>query len=146
MHYRGTFTTCDLDTPHFAFRAKKMKLVNQKLAVTGPIHPEFEGVPIPIYLPFGFFPLSTGPPFGSYCRHSLPPMSSLVWALKTAVIIKCSTIILMYDEGRYLFLWRIPAQYNAYLQGKIPVPGIAYFQLPEQPHTERLRHQGIYFQ
>ena len=59
----GTFTTCDLDTPHFAFRTKKMKLVNQKLAVTGPIHPEFEGVPIPIYLPFGFFPLSTG-------RHS----------------------------------------------------------------------------
>jgi lipopolysaccharide assembly outer membrane protein LptD (OstA) len=66
--FRATFTTCDLDTPHFAFRAKKMKLVNQKLAVTGPIHPEFEGVPIPIYLPFGFFPLSTG-------RHSglLPP-------------------------------------------------------------------------
>ena len=60
---RGTFTTCDLDTPHFAFRTKKMKLINQKLAVTGPIHPEFEGVPIPIYLPFGFFPLSTG-------RHS----------------------------------------------------------------------------
>ena len=66
--FRGTFTTCDLDTPHFAFRVKKMKVVNQKLIVTGPIHPEFEGVPIPIYLPFGFFPLSTG-------RHSglLPP-------------------------------------------------------------------------
>ncbi len=66
--YRATFTTCDLDTPHFAFRAKKMKLVNKKLAVTGPIHPEFEGVPIPIYLPFGLFPLSTG-------RHTgfLPP-------------------------------------------------------------------------
>ncbi|MEO6313940.1 MAG: putative LPS assembly protein LptD [Chitinophagaceae bacterium] len=61
--FRGTFTTCDLDTPHFAFRAKKMKLINQKLAVTGPIHPEFEGVPIPFYLPFGFFPLSQG-------RHS----------------------------------------------------------------------------
>ena len=60
---RGTFTTCDLDTPHFAFRANKMKFVNQKLVVTGPIHPEFEGVPIPIYLPFGFFPLSQG-------RHS----------------------------------------------------------------------------
>jgi LPS-assembly protein len=65
---RGQFTTCNLDTPHFAFRTKKMKLVNQKLAVSGPIHPEFEGVPVPIYLPFGFFPLSQG-------RHSgfLPP-------------------------------------------------------------------------
>lgn len=69
--YRSTFTTCDLDTPHFAFRAKKMKLINQKLAVSGPIHPEFEGVPIPIYIPFGFFPLSQG-------RHSglLPPQFS----------------------------------------------------------------------
>ncbi|HEV2353732.1 MAG TPA: putative LPS assembly protein LptD, partial [Puia sp.] len=66
--YRGVFTTCNLDTPHFAFRTNKMKIVNQKMAITGPIHPEFEGVPIPIYLPFGFFPLTTG-------RHSglLPP-------------------------------------------------------------------------
>jgi lipopolysaccharide assembly outer membrane protein LptD (OstA) len=55
--YRGRFTTCDLDTPHFAFITKKMKLINQKLAVSGPIHPEFEGVPVPIYIPFGFFPL-----------------------------------------------------------------------------------------
>jgi len=66
--YRGIFTTCDLDTPHFAFRTNKMKLINKKFAITGPIHPEFEGVPIPIYIPFGFFPISTG-------RHSglLPP-------------------------------------------------------------------------
>ncbi|HET6252420.1 MAG TPA: putative LPS assembly protein LptD [Puia sp.] len=66
--YRGVFTTCDLDTPHFAFRTNKMKIINQKMAITGPIHPEFEGVPIPIYIPFGFFPLTTG-------RHSglLPP-------------------------------------------------------------------------
>lgn len=66
--FRGRFTTCNLDTPHFAFRTKKMKLVNQKLAISGPIHPEFEDVPVPIYLPFGYFPISQG-------RHSglLPP-------------------------------------------------------------------------
>jgi lipopolysaccharide assembly outer membrane protein LptD (OstA) len=66
--YRAQLTTCELDEPHFAFRAKKMKLINKKLGVSGPIHPEFEGVPIPVYLPFGFFPLSQG-------RHSglLPP-------------------------------------------------------------------------
>ena len=65
---RGIFTTCNLDTPHFAFRTNKMKLINKKFAITGPVHPEFEGVPIPIYIPFGFFPLSQG-------RHSglLPP-------------------------------------------------------------------------
>lgn len=57
------FTTCMLDEPHFAFVSGKMKIVNQQLAVSGPAHPEFEGVPVPVYLPFGFYPLSQG-------RHS----------------------------------------------------------------------------
>ena len=61
--FHGRFTTCNLDTPHFAFRTNKMKLINKKMAVTGPVHPEFEGVPIPIYIPFGYFPISAG-------RHS----------------------------------------------------------------------------
>jgi hypothetical protein len=66
--FRGRFTTCNLDTPHFAFRTNKLKLINKQMAISGPIHPEFEGVPVPIYLPFGFFPITEG-------RHSgmLPP-------------------------------------------------------------------------
>ena len=58
--YRGQFTTCNLDTPHFAFVSKRFKFINKKMAITGPVHPEFEGVPIPVYLPFGIFPLKTG--------------------------------------------------------------------------------------
>ena len=60
---KGVLTTCMYDDPHFGFRYNKVKLVNNKVAITGPIHPEFEGVPIPIYLPFGFFPMKSG-------RHS----------------------------------------------------------------------------
>jgi hypothetical protein len=60
---KGVLTTCNYDDPHFGFRYDKIKLVNNKVAITGPIHPEFEGVPIPIYLPFGFFPMNSG-------RHS----------------------------------------------------------------------------
>jgi len=63
-----TMTTCDLDDPHFGFIANKGKFVTNKIAVTGPIHPEFEGVPLPVYLPFGIFPINRQ-------RHSglLPP-------------------------------------------------------------------------
>ncbi len=61
--YRGRFTTCNLDTPHFAFVAKKIKFINKKMAFTGPVHPEVEGIPIPVYLPFGIYPLKQG-------RHS----------------------------------------------------------------------------
>ncbi|HSC55307.1 MAG TPA: putative LPS assembly protein LptD [Phnomibacter sp.] len=59
----GRFTTCNLDTPHFAFRARRMKLVNNKWAYSGLAYPEFEGVPIPVGIPFGIYPLSRG-------RHS----------------------------------------------------------------------------
>jgi LPS-assembly protein len=57
------FTTCNLDTPHFAFVSNQVKFINQKMAFTGPVHPEFEGVPIPVVLPFGIYPLRQG-------RHS----------------------------------------------------------------------------
>jgi len=64
MYGQGTFfTTCNLDHPHFGFRARRAKIVNKKLAVTGAVRPEFDSVPVPIYLPFGFYPLSQG-------RHS----------------------------------------------------------------------------
>ncbi len=57
------FTTCNLDTPHFAFRTRRIKLINNKLAISGPASPEFEGVPIPVGIPFGIFPMQRG-------RHS----------------------------------------------------------------------------
>lgn len=66
--YRGRFTTCNLDTPHFDIRAKKIKIINNKLAISGPAYPEFEGIPMPVAIPFGIYPLARG-------RHSglLPP-------------------------------------------------------------------------
>ncbi|HMT95226.1 MAG TPA: putative LPS assembly protein LptD [Ferruginibacter sp.] len=60
---KGRFTTCNLDTPHFAFISKKIKFINKKWAFSGPVHPEFEGVPVPVVLPFGIYPLNAG-------RHS----------------------------------------------------------------------------
>lgn len=59
----GKFTTCNLDTPHFCFVAGRIKFINKKMAVTGPVHPEIEGVPLPVTLPFGIYPLKQG-------RHS----------------------------------------------------------------------------
>jgi hypothetical protein len=65
---KGRFTTCNLDTPHFAFRAQRLKLVNNKWAYSGLAYPEFEAVPMPLGIPFGIYPLSQG-------KHSglLPP-------------------------------------------------------------------------
>jgi hypothetical protein len=62
--YHARFTTCNLDQPHFAFRTDKLKIVMNKLGVSGATYPEFEGVPLPIGLPFGIFPLTQGPHSG----------------------------------------------------------------------------------
>ena len=61
--WKAKFTTCNLDEPHFAFVTNKLKIINDKVGLSGPIYPEFEGVPIPLEIPFAMFPLTRG-------RHS----------------------------------------------------------------------------
>lgn len=54
--YRGRFTTCDLDHPHFALRFNKAKVIPNDKVITGPAYLELADVPLPIGLPFGYFP------------------------------------------------------------------------------------------
>ncbi|MFZ1676241.1 MAG: putative LPS assembly protein LptD [Saprospiraceae bacterium] len=51
-------TTCTAEHPHFGIRASKVKTIPDKLAVIGPSHLEIFGVPTPLWLPFGFYPIS----------------------------------------------------------------------------------------
>ncbi|HMS66593.1 MAG TPA: putative LPS assembly protein LptD [Saprospiraceae bacterium] len=53
-------TTCNHPSPHFGIRTMKLKVVPDKLAVVGPSQLEIFGVPTPLVLPFGFFPLIQG--------------------------------------------------------------------------------------
>lgn len=53
-------TTCNHDPPHFGIRTDKLKFVPDKLAVMSVAQLELAGVPTPIFLPFGFFPLAKG--------------------------------------------------------------------------------------
>jgi hypothetical protein len=53
-------TTCSHDEPHFGIRSRKIKTIPNKLAIIGPSNLEINGVPTPLWLPFGFFPVSSG--------------------------------------------------------------------------------------
>ncbi len=53
-------TTCNHPHPHFGIRSRKLKVVPDKLAVVGFSQMEIAGVPLPLFLPFGFFPLVEG--------------------------------------------------------------------------------------
>ncbi|MDP4291918.1 MAG: putative LPS assembly protein LptD, partial [Bacteroidota bacterium] len=56
----GSYTTCDLPHPHFELRFTKAKVIPNKETITGPAYMVLEDVPLPIALPFGFFPNKNG--------------------------------------------------------------------------------------
>ena len=53
------YTTCDLQHPHFYIMAHKMKVMPKDKIITGPARMYIEDVPLPIILPFGFFPANS---------------------------------------------------------------------------------------
>lgn len=54
------YTTCNLEHPHFGISAKKVKIIPNKVAVSGSANLVVEDIPTPLYLPFGLFPLKKG--------------------------------------------------------------------------------------
>jgi hypothetical protein len=52
----GMYTTCSLDNPHYHFRFNKMVVIPDDKIVTGPVYMKIRKVPLPLALPFGFFP------------------------------------------------------------------------------------------
>ena len=56
----GKYTTCDLhDHPHFYLGLAKAKVKPGEYIVTGPANLVILDIPVPVALPFGFFPFNT---------------------------------------------------------------------------------------
>lgn len=53
------YTTCDNhDHPHFGFQLTRAKVTPKKNVVTGPAYMVLAGLPLPLAVPFGYFPFS----------------------------------------------------------------------------------------
>ncbi len=72
FNQNAIITTCNHPTPHFGIRARKMKFIPDKIAVMGPAQLEIAGIPTPIVLPFGFFPLIKGQSSGLIFPSDFP--------------------------------------------------------------------------
>lgn len=59
---RAFYTTCNLVHPHFGISAPKIKMVqgkgDNKQVISGPFNLVIADIPLPVGLPFGFFPFS----------------------------------------------------------------------------------------
>jgi hypothetical protein len=56
---KSTYSTCDADTPHFYINLPKAKVYPGKKIISGPGNLVVEGIPLPLVIPFGFFPIQT---------------------------------------------------------------------------------------
>ena len=56
---KGKYTTCDAEHPHFYIRLSKAIAIPQKKIISGPAYMVMEDIPMPLALPFGFFPNTT---------------------------------------------------------------------------------------
>ncbi len=56
---RSTYSTCDADTPHFYISLPKARVYPGKKIISGPANLVVEGIPLPLIIPFGFFPIQT---------------------------------------------------------------------------------------
>lgn len=55
----GKYTTCDNhDNPHFYINITKGKMIPNKNIITGPLYMVLADVPLPLALPFGYFPFT----------------------------------------------------------------------------------------
>lgn len=55
----GMYTTCDAEHPHFYIRLTRAKVRPKKDVVSGPLYLVVEDVPLPLALPFAFFPFTS---------------------------------------------------------------------------------------
>jgi len=58
--YKGGYTTCDLDHPHYSMIYTKAKVIPDNKIITGPVFLNIEDVTLPVFLPFGLFPNKKG--------------------------------------------------------------------------------------
>lgn len=52
----GHYTTCDAEHPHFYLNLSRAVVIPNNKTVSGPVNFVLEDVPLPLFLPFGFFP------------------------------------------------------------------------------------------
>ena len=55
----GQYTTCDAEHPHFYIKLTRAKVRPKKDVVSGPLYLVVEDVPLPLALPFAYFPFTS---------------------------------------------------------------------------------------
>lgn len=55
----NTYSTCEADPPHFYINLPRARIYPGEKLVSGPGNLVLEGIPLPLFLPFAYFPINT---------------------------------------------------------------------------------------
>lgn len=58
--FKNIYTTCNDPHPHFGIAARRIKIIPNRVAVSGSANLIIEDIPTPLFFPFGLFPLKQG--------------------------------------------------------------------------------------
>ncbi len=121
----GSYTTCNLDHPHFEFKYQKAKVIPNNKIVTGPVYLTIADVPLPLIVPFGLFPNKKGQKSGI-----LPPS----WGESA-------------DRGFRLenggYYWGISDFFELYIRGDIYTRG-SWALKPSFGYIKRYKYNGTF--
>ena len=56
---KSTYSTCDAEIPHFYINMPKARVYPGEKIISGPGNLVVEGIPLPLVIPFGYFPINT---------------------------------------------------------------------------------------
>ena len=56
---KSSYSTCDTDTPHFYINMPRARVYPGEKIISGPGNLVVEGIPLPLIIPFGYFPINT---------------------------------------------------------------------------------------
>lgn len=56
---KSTYSTCDAEVPHFYINMPKARVYPGEKIISGPGNLVVEGIPLPLVIPFGYFPINT---------------------------------------------------------------------------------------
>ncbi len=119
----GSYTTCNLEHPHFEFRYQKAKVIPGKKIVTGPVYLTIADVPLPLVIPFGLIPNKKGQTSGI-----LPPS----WG-------ESAERGFYFENGGYYF--GLSDHFELYLRGDIYTRG-SWAVKPSLNYRKRYKYNG----
>jgi hypothetical protein len=146
LSLRNTYTTCNLEHPHFRIRSTKTKAIPDDKIVSGPFYVEFNDVPLyPIGFLFGMFPAkqtSTSgivfPSFGEDRRLGFN-LRDLGYFFDVSEYMKLTLLFDLYSKGGFASKLLLPYQKRYHYSGNLNVSFSRYdfSQQIENPAAQR---------